>query len=59
MDGKIIDRFLPMPAGMPGKCGPRSLAPVFGVDRRAIAPHDELCLTNAHREQIFADNERG
>ena len=46
MEALTIDRFLSMPAGMPGKRGPRSLAPVFGVDRRAISKHDRICLTD-------------
>ena len=54
MDAKTIDRFLCMPTGMSGKRGPRSLSPVFGVDRRAIAKHNRLCLTNERREQVLA-----
>ncbi len=54
MDAKTIDRFLAMPAGTPGKRGPRSLAPVFGVDRRAISKHGRLCLTDARREEVLA-----
>ncbi|MBA3635964.1 MAG: hypothetical protein H0W57_06040 [Rubrobacteraceae bacterium] len=55
MDAKTIDRFLSLPAGTPGKRGPRSLAPVFGVDRRAIAQHDTSCLADKRREQVLAD----
>jgi hypothetical protein len=55
MDSKTIDRFLSLPAGTPGKRGPRSLAPVFGVDRRVIAQHDAACLTDKRRERLLAD----
>jgi hypothetical protein len=55
MDSKTIDRFLSLPAGTPGKRGPRSLAPVFGVDRRVIAQHEAACLTDKRREQVLAD----
>jgi hypothetical protein len=59
MDAKAIDRFLSLPAGTPGKRGPRSLAPVFGVDRRAIALHDRSCLTDERRERVLASLQRG
>jgi len=59
MERLTIDRFLSLPAGTPGKRGPRSLAPVFGVDRRAIAQHDTSCLTDERREQVLADLQEG
>ena len=52
MDAKTIDRFLVLPAGTPGKRGPRSLAPVFGLDRRDIARHEKRCLVGARREEV-------
>lgn len=44
MEGHIIDRFLALPPGTPGKRGPRSLARDFGLDRRDIARHERKCL---------------
>src|SRR5215210_8725369 len=43
MDARTIDRFLVLPAGAPGKRGPRSLARDFGLDRRHIAAHEKFC----------------
>ena len=43
----------------PGKRGARSLAPVFGVDRRAIAEHDRSCLTSERRERVLEGLEGG
>jgi len=54
LDCKTIDRFLCMPAGTPGKRGPRSLGPVFGLDRRDIALHEKRCLTDDRRERVLA-----
>jgi hypothetical protein len=59
MERLTIDRFLSLPPGTPGKRGPRSLAPVFGVDRRDIAQHDKSCLTDERREQVLADLQEG
>ncbi len=36
MECYTIDKFLALPSGTPGRRGPRSLAPVFGLDRRDI-----------------------
>jgi hypothetical protein len=55
MEAKTIDRFLSLPAGTPGKRGARSLAPVFGLDRRDIARHDRVCLVGERREKVEAD----
>ena len=46
MEGHIIDRFLRLPEGTPGKRGPRSLAKPFGLDRRDIARHERRCLAS-------------
>ena len=54
MEAYTVDRFLVIPAGTPGKRGPRSLAPVFGVDRRDIARHDRVCLVGERRQQVLA-----
>ena len=58
MEAKTIDRFLSLPAGTPGKRGPRSLAPVFGLDRRDIATHAKNCLVGEPRARVEADLER-
>lgn len=58
MEAKTMDRFLSLPAGSPGKRDPRSLAPVFGVDRCAIATHAKKCLVGERRERGEADLER-
>ena len=50
-----IDRFLCMPDDWAGKRGPRSLAGVFGLDRRDIAKHRDRCLVGERREEIEAD----
>jgi hypothetical protein len=55
MDVMTLDRFLSMPAGTPGKRGARSLAPVFGLDRRDIATHEKKCLVGERREVVEAD----
>ena len=47
-ESHIIDRFLKLPPGTPGKRGPRSLARPFGLDRRWIARHERLCLKGAY-----------
>ena len=52
MDVKTVDRFLVSSDGTPGKRGPRSLAPVFGLDRRAIARHEKRCLVGGRREEV-------
>lgn len=53
LESYTIDRFLCMPVGTPGKRGARSLAPVFGLDRRDIAEHDGSCLTDERRERVL------
>jgi hypothetical protein len=58
MEAYTVDRFLVMPEGTPGKRGPRSLAPVLGLDRRDIARHERVCLTGERREKVEADLER-
>jgi hypothetical protein len=58
MEAKTIDRFLSLPAGTPGKRGPRSLAPVFGLDRRDIATHAKNCLVRERRARVEADLSR-
>jgi hypothetical protein len=50
-----MDRFLSLPAGSPGKRGPRSLAPVFGLDRRDLATHAKKCLVGERRTRVEAD----
>jgi hypothetical protein len=45
-----IDRLLVL-----GGRGPRSLAPVFGLDRRDIARHERKCLTGQRRQRVEAD----
>ncbi len=57
MEAHIIDRFLVLPAGTPGKRGLRSLAPNFGLDRRDIAKHEKARLTDERREQVRASME--
>jgi hypothetical protein len=43
-----------VPRGLlPSTWTERTLAPVFGVDRRAIARHDRSCLTDERREQVL------
>lgn len=37
------------------KGGRRSLAPVFGLDRRDIATHAKKCLVGERREKVEAD----
>ena len=59
MEARTIDRFLSLPAGTPGKRGARSLAPVFGVDRRAIALHARTCFTDERRKQVLAGSRQG
>ena len=54
MEKAIIDRFLLLPPGTPGKRGPRSLAAVFGLDRKIIARHEKRCLTDDRRERVLA-----
>jgi hypothetical protein len=34
---------------------PRRIAPVFGVTRRAVQEHRDLCLTGERREKVEAD----
>ena len=53
MDARTVDRFLVLPAGTPGKRGPRSLARDFGLGRRAIAAHERFCLVPPRREEIM------
>ena len=55
MEAYAVDRFLVMPHGTPGKRGPRSLASVFGLDRRALARHERMCLVGEKREKVLAD----
>jgi hypothetical protein len=55
MEAYTVDRFLVMPEGTPGKRGPRSLAPVFGLDRRDIATHAKNCLVGDRRSKVEAD----
>lgn len=57
-DVRTLDRFLALPDGTPGKRGPRSLAPVFGLDRRAIARHEKRCLVGERREKVNQDLQR-
>jgi len=59
VEAKTIDRFLSLPAGTLGKRGARSLAPVFGLDRRTIALHEKSCLTDERRERVLAGLGRG
>ena len=42
MRGKLD--YFELADGTPGKRGPRSLAPVFGLDRRDIERHATVCL---------------
>ena len=56
MESAILDRMLVLPDGTPGKRGPRSLAPVFGLHRRDIARHEKQCLTGERRERALARN---
>jgi hypothetical protein len=44
---RIIDRFLALPAGTPGKRGARSLAKPMGLDRKAIQAHQREYLVTA------------
>ena len=53
MDAKTLDRFLVLPAGAPGKRGPRSLARDFGLDRRDLARHQRACLTDERRAEVL------
>ena len=53
IEAQTIDRFLVLPAGTPGKRGPRSLAFVFGLDRPAIAKHEKACFTDDRRGEIL------
>ena len=55
VDAVTVNRFLVMPPGTPDKRGPRSLSPVFGVDRRDIAVHAKKCLVGERREKVEAD----
>ncbi len=55
MDAKTLDRFLVLPAGTPGKRGPRSLSRDFGLGRRAIAAHERFCLVGDRREEVERD----
>ena len=58
LDIRTVDRFLVLPAGTPGKRGPRSLSRDFGLDRRAIARHARECLVGVRREEVLQDIER-
>ena len=58
MDAVTVNRFLVLPPGTPGKRGARSLAPVFGLDRRDIARYERMCLVGERRERVEADLER-
>ena len=54
MDATTLDRLLLMGGvGAGGKRGPRSLAPVFGLDRRVIARHAKQCLVGERREKLM------
>jgi hypothetical protein len=55
MEAYTVDRFLCLPPGTPGKRGPRSLAAVFGLDRRDIATHEKKCLVGEKREKVEED----
>ncbi len=55
MDATTLDRLLLMDGvGAGGKRGPRSLAPVFGLDRRVIARHANVCLAGERRKKSVA-----
>ncbi len=53
MEAYTVNRFLVMAPGTPGKRGPRSLAPVFGLDRRDIARHERVCLVGERRQRVL------
>ena len=54
VDVTTLDRLLLMDGvGAGGKRGPRSLAPVFGLDRRDIARHAKRCLVGERREKLM------
>ena len=54
MDATTLDRLLLMDGiGAGGKRGPRSLAPVFGLDRRDVARHAKQCLVGERREKLM------
>ena len=54
MDVVTLDRLLLLDGvGAGGKRGPRSLAPVFGLDRRVIARHAKECLAGERREKLL------
>ncbi len=54
-EAATIDRFLALPEGTPGKRGPRSLAPVFGLDRRTLSKHEQWCLVGERRAKVGED----
>jgi hypothetical protein len=58
LDAVTVNRFLVMDPRTPGKRGPRSLAPVFGLDRRDIAIHAKKCLVGERRAKVEADLSR-
>ena len=54
-DAPTIDRMLLMDGvGKGARRGPRSLAPLFGLDRRDLARHEKACLTDERREKTMA-----
>ena len=55
MEAATLNRFLDMPDDWTVKRGPRSLAPVFGLDRRDIAKHERTCLVGERRAKVEAD----
>jgi hypothetical protein len=55
MDSAALDKFLVLPSDYPGKRGPRSLAPTFGLDRRDLRRHAKQCLVGERRERVIAD----
>ena len=55
LDALAIDRMLLMDGvGKGARRGPRSLAPLFGLDRRDLARHEKACLTDERREKAMA-----
>jgi hypothetical protein len=57
MESKTLDRFLCMPEEWEGKRGPRSLAAVFGLDRRAIARHERVCLARGGQRRAAVEED--
>ncbi len=52
VEPRTVDRLLLL-----GR-GPRFIAPRFGVDRKAVAKHRDLCLVGDRRASVVADLRR-